>query len=176
MLGTLLQGNLDTFVCPTDCEWYCKFCEKQQNHIICYKYVCICRRLVWCHAGWMTQKTTSSYFACGQQYVSSIANFCEKLSYAFFLWLTVCEWNWRFLWKAVLSHLFLSPTGSEWHCKFCERQSHYIFSYHQQRVSDIAHFSGRQSHDSSHLFLWPIVSEWHCKFCERQSHHIFSCD
>ena len=50
------------------------------------------------------------------------------------------EWvTWHILWKA-WSHLILWPTGSEWHCTFCERQSHHIFSYDQQEVSDIAHF------------------------------------
>ena len=74
------------------------------------------------------------------------------------------------LWKAVSWHLFLWPTGSEWHCTFCEWQSHHMLSYDQQNVSDIAHFWKRVS---SHLFLWPTVCEWHCT-CERQSHHIFS--
>ena len=80
------------------------------------------------------------------------------------------EWvTLQILWKLISSHLFLWPTGSKWHCIFCERQSHHIFSYDQQPVSDIAYVS-------SHLFLWPTASEWHCKFCKRQSHHIFPYD
>ena len=56
------------------------------------------------------------------------------------------------LWKVVSSHLFLWPTASEWHCIFCRRDSHHIFS------------------------LWPTVCEQHssCTLCKRQSHHIFS--
>ena len=42
--------------------------------------------------------------------------------------------------KGSLITLFLWPTGCEWHCKFCEWQSHCIVSYYQQFVSDIAHF------------------------------------
>ena len=36
MLATLLQDNLDMLLCSTDCEWYCKFCEKQWNDILPY--------------------------------------------------------------------------------------------------------------------------------------------
>ena len=74
------------------------------------------------------------------------------------------------LWKVVSSHLFLWPTGSEWQCTSCERQSHHTFSYDQQHVSDIAHFM------KGSLITWPTASEWHCTFCERQSHHTFSYD
>ncbi len=141
----------------------------------------------------------------------------------FWKWLTGCKQHWRFfwkavsshltsfpmsnrewvtlhiLWKAVSSHLFLWPTASEWHYTFCERQSHHIFSYDQQRVSDIGHFvkgslitSFPMTNSlwvtlyilwkavswSSHHFLWPTACEWHYTFCERQSHdhHIFSYD
>ncbi len=51
------------------------------------------------------------------------------------LWVTL-----HILWMAVSWYLFLWLTASEWHCTFCERQSHHIFSYDQQDVSDIAHF------------------------------------
>jgi len=106
------------------------------------------------------------------------------------------EWvTLHILWKAVSSHLFLWPTGSEWHCTCCERQSHHIFSYDKQWVSDIAHFvkgslmtSFPMTNSlwvtlhilwkavSSYLFLLPTGSVWHCTFCERQPHHIFSYD
>jgi len=90
------------------------------------------------------------------------------------------------LWKAVSSHLFnLWPTGSEWDCTFCERQSHdshHIFSYDQQKVSEIVALFVKGSlitsfpmtnrkwvrlhivwkAVSSHLFLWPTASEWDC--------------
>ena len=79
------------------------------------------------------------------------------------------------LWKSFSSHCFPSPTGSEWHCTFCEREAHHIFaliacewhcalcarqphqffSYHQQLVSDIADFV------KNSLFLLPTACEWH---------------
>jgi hypothetical protein len=80
MLATLLQDNLDTLFCSTDCEWYCKFCEKQWNHICSYEH----RRLAACHAGLVGQKMTLLKFAYGQQYVSNIANIHEKLLMYFF--------------------------------------------------------------------------------------------
>ena len=88
------------------------------------------------------------------------------------------------LWEAIWSHHFLWPTASVWHCVFCERQSHHIFSYDKQLVSDIAHsvkgslitsFPMTNSKwvtlhilwkaVSSHLFLWPTESELHWTFC-----------
>ena len=77
------------------------------------------------------------------------------------------------LWKVVWSYIFLQPTGSEWHCTFCERESHHIFSYnHREWVT----LHNLWKVIWSYLFLWPTASEWHCTFCERQSHHIFSYD
>jgi len=112
--------------------------------------------------------------------------------------MTNSEWVMlHILWKSVSSHLFLWPTASQWHCKFCERQPHHILSYDQQAVSDIAHYVNNSLITSlpmtnslwvtlhilwkvvlSHIFLWPTASEWHYMFCERQlqSHHIFSYD
>ena len=112
------------------------------------------------------------------------------------------------LWKAISSHLFSWPTACECHCTFvkgslvtcflmtnsmwvilhiCERQSHHIFSYDQQLVSDIAHLmkaslitcfpmTNRKwvtcytlwKPVSSHLFIWPTECQWHCTFCESQ--------
>ena len=40
---------------------------------------------------------------------------------------------------------------------FYGRQSHHIFPYDQQQVSDIPHFVTV----SSHLFPWPTACEWH---------------
>ena len=65
-----------------------------------------------------------------QQIVSVIAHCVNGSLIAFFpmtnsLWVTL-----QILWKAVSSHLFLSSTGSEWHCTFCERHSQHVFSYH----------------------------------------------
>ena len=99
------------------------------------------------------------------------------------------------LWKVVSSHLFLWLIASEWHCTFCVMESHHMFPYDQQYVSDIAQFvQGRLitcfsmtnrlwvtlhifwKELLSHLSLWPTASEWYCTFSERQSHHIFSYD
>ena len=83
---------------------------------------------------------------------------------------------------AVSWHLFLWPTGSEWHYKVCEMQCcHHIYFYDQQEVSSIAHVMNCISHHdqqavsdtahfvkavASYLFLWPTGGEWHCKLCE----------
>ncbi len=95
------------------------------------------------------------------QLVSDIAQFVKGNLITYFPltnrgWVTLYNLS-----KAVSSHLFLPPTGCEWHCTICERnshhifslitggewhctiyqrQSHHIFSYHQQDVSDMAHF------------------------------------
>ena len=156
------------FPWPTASKWHCTFCERQSHHIFSYD----------------------------QQQVSDIAHFVKgslitSVPMTNRMWVTL-----HILWKAVSSHLFLWPTGSEWHCtSFYERQSDHIFSYDQQLVSDIAHFMKGSLITSfpmtnsmwvtlhilwkavwSHLFLWPTGSEWHCTFCERQSHHTFSYD
>ena len=98
------------------------------------------------------------------------------------------------LWKVFSKHLLLWSTGCEWHCTFCERLSHHIFSCEQQGVGDIACFvkgslitSFPMTNSkwvilhilwkaiSSHLFLRPTVCEWHCTICERYwSHCMFS--
>ena len=99
--------------------------------------------------------------------------------------------------KAVSSHLFLWPTVCEWHCTFCKRQSHHIFSNVQQQVSNVANsvkdclIASCPITNSlwetplhilwkavwSHCFLWPIGCESYCTFCENlQSYHIFSND
>ena len=93
--------------------------------------------------------------------------------------------------NTVWSHLFLWPTGCEWHCTFCEMLSH---SYDQQGVSEL-HILWKAV--SSHLFPWPTGCKWWhfvkrshlitssfptnslwvtCTFCKRQSHHILSHD
>ena len=103
-----------------------------------------------------------------------------------FIWPTDCEYIAHFFWRAFSSHGFLWPTASEWHCihtPFCESQSHCIFSYYQQGVSNIAHFvkgnlimyfpmTNRlwailnilSKATSLHSFFWPTASEWYCTF------------
>ena len=155
------------FLWPTGCEWHCTFCERRSDHIFSYD----------------------------QQLVSDIAHVVKDSLITSFP-MTNSKWvTLHILWKKVWSHLFLWPTGSEWRCTLCERQSDHIFSYDQQVVSDIAHFVKGSLITSfpmtnslwvtlhmlwkavwSHLFLWPTGCEWHCTFCERRSDHIFSYD
>ena len=163
ILGMAVSSHLSLW--PTGSEWHCTFCERQSPHIFPYD----------------------------QQRVSNIAHFVEGSLITSFpmtnrLWVML-----HIFLKAVLSHLFLWPTASEWHCTFCERQSYHIFSYGQQRVSYIIdlvkgslitsfHITNSlwvtlhilQKAGTSHFLLWPTASEWHCTFCERQSHHIMS--
>ena len=101
--------------------------------------------------------TTLNQISYDGQYVSNIAHFCENQSHNHIFSMTNRVWvmlhifvkgsliitsfpitnrMWvtlQILWKAVLwSYLFLWPTGSQWHCTFCERQSHpCIFSHGQ---------------------------------------------
>ncbi len=145
-------------------EWHCTFFERQSHHIFSYDQQLV-RDITHFLKGSLIH-----IFSYDQQGVSDIED----------------------LWKAVSSHLFLWPTVCEWHCTFCNRQSHHIFSYDQQLVSDIAHFATGSlipmtnslwvtlhilwKAVSSDLFLGPTGSGWHCTFCENQSHHIFSYD
>ena len=155
------------FLWPTASEWHCTFSERQSHHIFLYD---------------QQQVSDIAYFVKGSLITSCLMTNSE--------WVTL-----HILRKAVSWHLFLWPTGCEWHCTFCERWSHQIFFYGQQKVSDIAHFvEGSlitsfplpnslwvtlhilRKVVSSHVFLWPTGSEWHCTFCEWQSYCIFSYD
>jgi len=109
-----VKGSLLTsFPMTTESEWQCTFCERQSHHIL------------------------SHY----QQLVSDIAHPMKgSLVTSFPMTIRKCV-ALHILWKPISSHLFLWPTASEWHSTSCERQPpHHIFSYYQQRVSDIAHF------------------------------------
>ena len=104
-------------------------------------------------------------FSYDQQEVSDVAHFVKGSLITCFS-MTNRKWvTLHILWKAVSLHHFLWPTACEWHCTFCERQSHHIFSYDEQEVSDIAHFVKGSLLTS---FPIPIGSEWHCTFCERK--------
>ena len=72
------------------------------------------------------------------------------------------------LWIVVSSHPFLWPTASEWHCTFCERQSHHIFSYDQQEVSDIAHLV-----KYSLVTSFPTTTASEFAHLWKVAHHIF---
>ena len=141
------------FLWPTACEWHSCTCSEWQSHQIYSHY---------------------------QQQVSDIAHFVKGSLMASSP-MTNREWvPLHILWKAASSHLSLLLTGCEWHCMFCEWQSHHIFSYDQQFVSEIAHvvpkgiliasFPMANSlwaalHNlwkavSLHLVPWPTVCEW----------------
>ena len=85
-----------------------------------------------------------------QQYVSDIAHFVKGSLITFCFLYDQQDVSDIHLWKAVSSHLFLWPTGSEWHCTFCKKAV------------------------SSHLFLWLIGCESHCTPCERHSYQVSS--
>ena len=128
-------------------------------------------------------KQSHHIFSYDQQRVSDLAHSVNSILITSFpmtnrLWVT-----WHILWNAVSSHLFLLLTESEWHCTFvkcslttsfpmtnsmwvtlCERwESHHIFSYDQQYVSDIAHFVKHSLMPS-----FPVTNRgWvHCTFCK----------
>ena len=122
-------------------------------------------------------------FSHNQQVVSDIEHFVKASLITCFpmtnrLWVTL-----HILWKPVSTHVFLWPTESKWYCTFCERHSHYMFSYDQQVVSDIAYFVQGSiitsfpitnslwvtlhilwNPVSSHLVPWPTVCVCHCTF------------
>jgi len=146
-------GSSHLFLWSTASEWCCTFCERWSHH-----------------------------FFYDQQGVSELAHFLKGSLITSFP-MTNSKWvTLHILWNAVSSHLFLWPTASEqWHCTFCERQFHHIFSYNQQQVSDIAHFvkvslitsfpMTNSEWVTFHIcetefhFLWPTGSKWlHCTF------------
>jgi hypothetical protein len=134
------------FLWSSGSEWHCTFCEMQSHHIFSYDQQQVSDIAHFVKCSRLTH--ISSY---DEQEVSDIAHFVKGSLITSFLmtnslWVTL-----HILWMAVSSHLFLWWTGSEWHCTFCERQSH-------------------------HTFCYPTASEWHCTFSERQSLDILSYD
>ena len=122
------------FLWPTGSEWHCTFCERQSDHLFSYD-----QQGVSDIAHFVKGSLITSFPLTNRLWVD-IAHFVKGSLITSFpmtnrLWVTL-----HILWKAVWSDLFLWPTVCEWHCTFCERQSHHIFSYDQQVVSDIAHF------------------------------------
>ncbi len=152
---------------PTASEWYCTFCERKSHHTF---------SILWPTASewhWtFCERQSHHIFSYDQQQVSDIAHSVKGIL-VISSPMTKRKWvTMHILWKVVSWHLHLWPTASEWHCTFCERQSHHIFFYGQQVVSDIALCTKL----SSHLCLWTTVCEWHCTFYEKQSNHIFFND
>ena len=152
------------FPWPTGSEWHCTFYERPSHHIFSYNQQEV-SDIAKCHL-------SITSFNYDQQPVSNIAHFVKGSLITSFVW----------------------PTESEWHCKYCERQSQHVFSYDQQDVSDIAHYvKGNLIKSlpmttslwvtlhilqavSSDLFLCTTASEQHCA-CEKQvTHQIFPCD
>ena len=78
-----------------------------------------------------------------------------KGSLIFLLWSTGSEWHCTFCQRSSITSFPM--INSKWVTLFCERQSHHIFSYDQQGVSDIATFSERQSH---HIFSYDNNRKW----------------
>ena len=153
------------------CEWHCTFCEGHTHHISSYN-----QQLVSDIVHFVEGSLISSFLIKKQ--VSDIAHFCERGSHDIFSYDQQVVSD---IAHFVNSHLFLSPTESEWQSwTFYEKQSHHIFSYDQQEVSDIEHFvkgsvitsfpiTNREwvtfhvlwKAVSLHLFLWLIDGEWH---------------
>ena len=121
------------FIWPTASEWYHTLCERQYDYIFAWPTAS-----EW-HC-WFCERQSDHIFPYDQQPVNYIAHVVKGSLITSFP-ITNREWvTLQILWKAVSSHLFLLSTACEWHCRFWERQAHHIFSYDQQRVSDIEDF------------------------------------
>ena len=154
------------FLWSTASEWHCTFYERQSHHIFFYDQQQVSDIAHFA-------KPVSSHLCYDQQFVSDIAHFVKGGLITAFLMTTREYVTLHILWKGVSSQLFLWPTGSEWHCTFCQRQFHHIFSYDQQEVSDIVHFV-----KGSLITSFPMTNSlWvTLHICERQSHHIIPYD
>ena len=96
----------------TASEWHVTFCQTQSHCIFSYDY----------------------------QQVSDIAHCVKGSLITSFPTMTTSESvTLHNVWTPVSSHLFW-PTGSEWHCTFCKRQSCNIFPCNEQEVNAMAHF------------------------------------
>ena len=134
---------------PIASELHCTFCEGQSHHILSYDHQVVSdiahfvksslitsfpmtnRQWVTLHILW---KAVSSYLSHHQQLVSDIAHFVKDSLITAFPMANSWGVTLHIFWKAVSSHLLLWPTGCEWHCTCCKRQSHHTLSYGQQQV------------------------------------------
>ena len=109
---------------PTEGEWNCTFCKRQPHQY----FPATNREWV---AYTFCERQSHHIFSHDQQYVSGIANFVKGslMTFHFIFLMKNREWVVLHMWKAVSSHLFLWPTGSEWQYTFCSRKSHIISSY-----------------------------------------------
>ena len=102
------------FLWPIVCEWYCTFCERQSHHIISYNWQFVS------DVAHFVKGSLNTFYDYDQQQVSGIAHFVNSSLITSFP-MTNSEWvTLHILWKTVSSHLFLWPTGSEWHCTLGE--------------------------------------------------------
>ena len=146
-LSILLRAvSSHLFLWPTVCEWHHAFCERQSHHIFFHdqQFVSVAQfvkdslitSFSWptvCECHTVCERQFHHTFSHDQQSVSHIAHFEIGSLITPFLnreWVTF-----HTPWKAVLVHLFSWPTESEYWTD-CERQSHHVFSYDQQSVSD----------------------------------------
>ncbi len=109
---------------------------------------------------WVTlhncERESHHNFSYDQQQVGGVAHFVTGSLMTSFSMTHRKSVTLHILWKCFLSHCFLWPTGSEWHCTFCRRKSHHTFTYDSQEVSDNAQFV-----KGSLVTLFPMTnSEW----------------
>ncbi len=165
ILWTAVSSHLSLW--PTGGQLHCMF----KCSLVTYYFPMINSLWVTLHILW---KAVSSHLSYDQwQSVSDIGQFEKDIS----------SYNEQEV-SGKVAHFVIGslitpspwPTACEWHCIFCWicwSQSHHIFPYDQQRVSDIAHLWKAVTV----LSLWPTGSEWHWWLIwERQSHQIFSHD
>ena len=132
-IAHIVKGSLMTSFPMTNRKWVTlHICERHSHHILSYDQQQVSDIADFVKGSLITSVSIT-------QFVSGIAHFLKgrlmaSCPMANSLWVAL-----QILWKAVLAwHLLIWPTGSEWHCTFCERQSHDICSYDKQQVSDIA--------------------------------------
>ncbi len=165
------------FLWPIVCEWHCTCCESS----LIASFPMANRKWVTLHILWKQSHHILSY---DQQEVSDIVQLVKGTSFP----RTNSKWvTLHMLCKTISSHLFQWPTGSEWHCTFCEGNVITSFpmtnsEWVEQQVSDITHLVKASLIMSchmtnrkwetlhilwkalNHMFLWPTAGGWHCTF------------
>ena len=161
-LLTCMKDNLMTllFLWSTGCERHCTFVWKAiwlhlfpvtnrewvTLHILWKAVSSHLFLWPWIGCEWHCTFLWNAVLSHHQQQVSGIAHFCEWQCHHMAL-----NRQWVSL-HIYVNGILIWPTASQWHCTFCERQSHHIFSYDKQHVSVIAHFCERKP--SHHLFSY----------------------
>ncbi len=191
LVGQATSSNLPLFpanllIESSDiCHLHCTFCERQSHHIVFYdqqqvsdSIMMILWKAVPSHlflwppvCEWyctFCERQSHHIFSYDQQGVSDIAQSVKSglISMTNSLWVTLHN-----LWKAVSTSFFYGQQVVSDTAHFVKDSL--IFSYDQQKVSDIAQL---WKGVSSQFFLWPTASGWCCTFCDRQSHDIFFYD